>query len=614
MIKISVIVPVYNAEKYLKKCLDSVLNQTLKDIEVICIDDGSSDSSFEILKKYSYNDDRVVIISQDNSGPAKTRNKGIELATGEYLTFVDSDDWIELDALEKLYDNAILNNSEVVLFNAIEHRINNKFHKRIYLPIDDNIDYSNFVFDYNYRRNLVMNYFLVVWSKLYKTSFLRNNNLYFDGNFKMFEDVPFHIETMMYAKRISYLPEILYNYNKLNMQSEQTKKTNFNNRLAIFDIFDYVENFLIKNKFFEEFKYNFFKFKIVESEVNLSKTSDEFKEDFYNNIRKHFLQMDVPFNLLEKLPIENSRFYTMVILHKDYYKFKEFMDLVKNIGLRGIYKPKLNDEIKNFKECGINLNTREESIIVSLTSFPERMQDIHYCLYSLLNQEFKPDKVILWLADSQFPNRENDIPDDVLNLKKNGLSIEWCDDLRSYKKIIPALKQYPDSYIVTADDDIFYPKDWLKTMWSEYKNYPNTIISSRTRRITFDLNNNILEYSKWTFPTDKLSSYINFPTGAGGTMFFPNSLSQKIFDENLFLRLCPSGDDIWIWAMAVLNETKITSIGNPMKDLNYVNLARELGINDDFTLWQLNQAGENEKKKKNVLDEFPRIKEIINVE
>ena len=614
MVKISVIVPVYNVEKYLKKCLDSILNQTLKDIEVICIDDGSTDSSLQILKEFSNKDSRVVVISQDNSGPAKTRNKGIELATGEYLTFVDSDDWIELDALEKLYDNATLNNSEVVLFNAIEHRINNNFHKRIYLPIDDNIDYSNFVFDYNYRRNLVMNYFFVIWSKLYKTSFLRNNGLHFDGSLKMFEDVPFHIETMIYAKRISYLPEILYNYNKLNMQSEQTKKTNFNNRLALFDIFDYVENFLIKNNFFEEFKFNFFKFKIVESEVNLSKTSDEFKEDFYNNIRKHFLKMKIPFNLLKKLPIENNRFYSMVILHEDYYKFKEFMDLVKNIGLRGIYKPNLNDEIKNFNECGINSDLRDESIIVSLTSFPERMHDVHYCLYSLLNQEFKPDKVILWLADSQFPNRENDIPEDVLKLKKNGLSIEWCDDLRSYKKIIPALKQYPDSYIVTADDDIFYPKNWLKTIWEAYQMYPNTIISSRTRRMKFDQNHSILKYTEWDFPTDKLSSFINFPTNGAGSLFFPNSLSDEIFNENLFLSLCPSGDDIWIWAMAVLNETKITSIGNPMADLNYVNLAREYGIYDDFTLWQMNQAGENDIQLKNVLEEFPKIKENINAE
>ena len=103
-IKVSVIVPVYNCEKYLKKCLDSLVNQTLKDIEIICVNDGSTDNSGRILEEYT--DSRIKIITKENGGLSSARNAGIAVAKGEYLGFVDSDDWVDLDFYEKLYNTA----------------------------------------------------------------------------------------------------------------------------------------------------------------------------------------------------------------------------------------------------------------------------------------------------------------------------------------------------------------------------------------------------------------------------------------------------------------------------------------------------------------------------
>lgn len=108
--KISIILPVYNVEKYLGKCLDSLINQTLQDIEIICINDGSTDDSLEILEEYAKKDDRIKIINQENSKQGAARNRGLEVATGEFVTFVDSDDWVDIDYLEKLY-NAIINSN-----------------------------------------------------------------------------------------------------------------------------------------------------------------------------------------------------------------------------------------------------------------------------------------------------------------------------------------------------------------------------------------------------------------------------------------------------------------------------------------------------------------------
>ena len=608
MFKVSVIIPVYNVEKYLNKCLDSILNQTLEDIEVICIDDGSSDSSLEILKEYQIKDKRLKVISQKNEGAAVSRNKGINLAKGEYISFVDSDDWLELDALEKLYNNAKSNDSDLVLFNSIEI-YDDKTKNRIYLPLDELIDYNNFTFDYKYNKDLVLNKMFVIWSKFYKTSFLKENNIRF-YNHEIFNDVQFHIETMIFAKKISYLPEILYNYNKLNITSIQTKKTKHNKRLVIFEIFDEIKLFFMNLDLWEEFKIDFYEFYIKESKVNLDKTSKKFKDEFYNKMRLEFLKMRLDQDILSQIPLKWYRLYIQVINCDNLNNFKSFKFYNKRYNF--INKMDLIGEIENFNEYGLNTDKRDESIIISLTSFPERMHDISFSLYSLLNQNFKPDKVILWLADSQFPNKEKDIPEVVLNFKKNGLTIRWCEDIQSYKKIIPTLKEYPNSYIVTADDDIYYPKDWLRNMWEAYQQYPNTIIASRVRRIEFNYDNTFRRYNEWDFADDFSTSYCNFSTNGAGTLFFPNSLSELTTDDSLFLKLCPSCDDVWLWAMAVLNKTKITSIGNPLKHLTYVNILRENNANDEYTLWEDNKEGINDISINNMLEQFPEIMEIIN--
>ena len=111
--KITVIIPVYNVEIYLADCLDSVLQQTLNEIEIICINDGSSDNSLEILKEYARKDSRIIIISQENKGLGSARNRGLEVATGEYVAFLDSDDWVDNNYYEKLYNTAKKYNSEI---------------------------------------------------------------------------------------------------------------------------------------------------------------------------------------------------------------------------------------------------------------------------------------------------------------------------------------------------------------------------------------------------------------------------------------------------------------------------------------------------------------------
>ena len=611
MTKISVIIPVYNVEDYLEKCLDSIINQTLKDIEIICVNDESTDESLDILEKYSKLDERIIVISQKNNGAGSCRNKGIDIAKGEYISFVDSDDWLELNALEELYENAINNSSDIVLFNSIEHKPNNNFRERIYLPKNKCIDYNNFTFNHKLYKNFVLNKSFVIWDKLYKTSFLKENNLKFEY-YRVFEDVKFHIECMILANKISYLPKILYNYNKKNASST-ISSTVFTKSLIIFDVFDGVEQFLKENNYFEEFKTNYLKFKIIESKNNLNRTTLDCKEQFFKRMKKEFLKMDVSIENLEKLPQDLASFYIIVLNSYSYDNFEKFIKS-KNKGMNFINKIKLNKEIKNFDELGTNQDDRKESFIISLTSFPERMYDIHYCLYSLLNQEFKPDKLVLWLAEEEFPNKEEDIPKEVLNLKKNGLTIKWCNNIKSYKKLIPALKEYPNDVIITADDDIYYPKNWLKDLYEEHLEYPNCIIGKRCRRI--NLNNGLYEsYDQWKLLNNKTEpSYLNFSTNGGGSLFPPNALNKFILEEELFKKLCPSADDIWIWSMAILNKTKIKGSKKPMKNLKYINIAREIGLLNHKTLWETNKNGANDIQFNNIITHYPEILKIINEE
>ncbi len=278
-----------------------------------------------------------------------------------------------------------------------------------------------------------------------------------------------------------------------------------------------------------------------------------------------------------------------------------------------IDKVALQTQINHFNTLGTLKREISPRLIVSLTSFPERMYDIHYTIYSLLNQSLKPDTVILWLAKEQFPQLEQDIPSDVLKLRNNGLVIKWCEDLRSYKKLIPSLKEFPDDIIITADDDIFYPPQWLELLYTSYLKTPRAIHCHRAHHLLADENGNILPYKKWRHRIRHgLPSFANFSTGAGGALYPPHSLYKDVIEKKLFQKLAPYADDIWFWAMAVMNNTPINVVENNIKTLTYINPEREMRMTDEFTLAMVNcSEGRNDEQFRAVIEHYPHIKENI---
>lgn len=218
MPKVSIIVPVYNKESYIKKCIKSILSQTLDDIELILINDGSKDNSEAVCKSFQ-NDSRVKYYLQENAGPAVARQKGIDIATGEYLGFVDADDWVESDMYETMYTTAVKSGADIVMCNTIENDDGKRFP-----PALKNGEYDReqilsdvlpkslaFINDYGSRGVIRW----CNWLRLYKRSMVVENGVRFDPRFSIGEDLQFTFEATLCAQKFVYLGDKYLHHNRV---------------------------------------------------------------------------------------------------------------------------------------------------------------------------------------------------------------------------------------------------------------------------------------------------------------------------------------------------------------------------------------------------------------
>ncbi|WP_282077340.1 glycosyltransferase family 2 protein [Epibacterium ulvae] len=205
-------------------------------------------------------------------------------------------------------------------------------------------------------------------------------------------------------------------------------------------------------------------------------------------------------------------------------------------------------------------------LIVSLTSFAPRFPSLLPTLQCLLRQSVKPDQVILWLS----PEDAAQLPTEIKALKNEGLSIALCEDWRSFKKIIPALQQDPNRYIVTADDDVFYPFDWLAKLVEGAKQHPGNVISHRAHRVQYEPSGSIAPYENWQKNLNTQQSGADiFATGVSGVLYPPNSLDQHAIETDAFLSLCPSADDIWLYWMTRLNGCEVHNLGGKARIIEW---------------------------------------------
>ena len=473
MNKVSIIIPAYNVEEYIEETLQSFLNQTLKDIEIIIVEDGSTDSTCKILEKYRQMDHRISILHQENKGAGIARNFGMANATGEYLYFFDGDDYCIPAFLQSVVTKADETQADIVVFDY--YRVDNvtkkeflyRGLKRSLLP--KNKDYFNYK-DLPDRILSIVN--PTPWNKLYRRSYVQKTNLQYMG-LSTTNDITFASLSVAMAQKIVYLGKPFMYYR-----------------------------------------------------INRTAAITSFKQKKLSNV----------IAAIEGV-IEQARIIP-------YYK--------------------------------------EEAVL------------------SLMVQTVKADKIVLWLAKDNFPHGESELPEGLLQLKRKGLEIKWCDvDYRSYKKILPSLKEFPEDIILTADDDLIYPPTMIEQLYDSYKKYPTSISAVRTHQMTFEENGSIKPYCEWK---KEDSEYIGmprmdlFPTTGAGTLFPPHCLPEITTDWNAIMENCPNADDIWIKVMSLVNHVPVVLTAE-QKRLRYIP-----GTQED-RLWNINRV-ENDKQLNNVLKKY----------
>jgi glycosyltransferase involved in cell wall biosynthesis len=219
-IKVSVIMPVYNARDFLSLAIDSVLSQTLREIELICIDDGSTDGSLDIIKEYQANDERVRIVTETNAGPAIARNNGIRRARGEYIAFLDADDFFEADLLEELYNAAEADGLDIALADYdVYNSRKATFEKPIYPEHVDIFKSGKVTSKSDYPDQIFFATNGSAWNKLFRTSFVREKELMFAPELYVFEDVHFVSCAVSLASRIAKIEKVLIHHRVYSDQS-----------------------------------------------------------------------------------------------------------------------------------------------------------------------------------------------------------------------------------------------------------------------------------------------------------------------------------------------------------------------------------------------------------
>lgn len=207
---ISVILNVYNGEKYIKRCVDSVLSQTYTDYELLIVDDGSSDSTAFIIDEYAAKNKKVKAFHTENKGLSGSRRYGLEKVSGEYLIFIDCDDWVENNWLRKLNDAIVNSHSDIAICEYYEEHTKGQ----VYVEIENRENIDDYARDLIYGRT-----WNVVWNKLIKTSIIRKYKINFFEVLRYWEDVPFSISYSLYCKKIAYVHQPLYHYDKTNESS-----------------------------------------------------------------------------------------------------------------------------------------------------------------------------------------------------------------------------------------------------------------------------------------------------------------------------------------------------------------------------------------------------------
>lgn len=226
----------------------------------------------------------------------------------------------------------------------------------------------------------------------------------------------------------------------------------------------------------------------------------------------------------------------------------------------------------------------QEEIVVSLTTYGKRIHDVHLPIETIMQGSMKPNRIVLWLSKEM---KDQCLPIAIQRQQQRGLEVRYCEDIRSYTKIIPSLEAFPDSCIITIDDDILYHYDIVENLYNSYKSHPKTIIAARIHQIVLGEDSRPISYNNWEWrhPNTELTSRLFFFTGVGGVLYPPHIFSEEVLNKTVFLDICKTADDVWLNAMALLNDVPVyKAFTHSNEGVDYL----DMGANLEPGLCQIN--------------------------
>lgn len=248
----------------------------------------------------------------------------------------------------------------------------------------------------------------------------------------------------------------------------------------------------------------------------------------------------------------------------------------------------------------------DSEIIVSLTTYGNRLYDVYLTIESIMQGTVKPNRIVLWLQEDM---RAIKLPIYLQNQINRGLEVSYCKDIKSFKKLIPTLQKYPDATIIAIDDDVLYKEDIVEKLLYAYINNPRSIYANRVHRIVLGSDGTPVRYNDWAWSKGtNTPSTLNFFTGVGGVLYPAHCFTSEVLNEQAFMRLCPHADDIWFYAMALLNNFPVTKVFTHNPD-GYDYYFVEDAFNESLS--NINVIGDgNDRQWKAVVEEYKLIEKI----
>ena len=563
MYSVSVIIPIFNGEKYLNKCLDSICNQTLIDIEIICIDDGSTDNTLSILEKYSSKDQRIKIISTENNGQGAARNLALNQAKGEYIAFVDADDWIDNDALELLYNDAKSKNLDLLFYQMVNYMDYSK--KYIETDLYNHICFEkngideNIIFNSYDTKDFLFEIPVCPVSKLYRKDFLDEYNLYFtEGMF--FEDNEFFYKTYFKCQKAGFLKKHLY-YRRRHKDSvtQIIDKRKFDIVYAANDILDVFKD----NGMCDVYKKDVINHTFLMVVEWFKKFSLDLRQSFYEYIKDNFKGFnEYCMDFKNNLDYENKIIHDFVLSNDYYLDFLSEYKLFKSEYV--IYDNDMEfiggtDDYKNY--VGSSSKKYKITIVIPIYNVGKY---IHRTLMSIENQSFGVENLEVLLVDDSSTDNTYDILQDysdkydgfkVIHIKKGTGS---CGTPRNI-----GLLEASSDYVLFLDHDDLLEINALEVLYDTIHDYDCDFVYGTYVSVDVDLPTKII------YPTEKQGFFKGLSDNERSIAFPPPSIWTKLFKKDFLIKnniFFPTilGEDAIFMSKVLMKAKSVYYLGNSL--------------------------------------------------